>query len=1208
MSINPKSLKEIIKIKFDDFFYYFQNNNSYRLSIKKLTEYITDNVLSVLPPILDKHSQLDLDDGTNPHGTTKLDVGLGNVDNTSDADKPISSATALEFTNVYNEVSTKANNYVDIANIISGYILTDTDAGKLITNSGVNVRTLVIPSSLNLPNNTIFIKGRIAIQPNAGVNIELPDTTIITSPTQFTCEADKMYVFHRKQFTGDEWILVELSTVLLTDGSGTTANGLSIDLGGVLNPAFTLIKGATDGSSLLFLGGNAENENLAQLMVNAQSVILNALTSYDGNGGGHIVNLNPGGFESTSYLTENTSSSIGNYSAGNYLHYYDNRKFNLTINSPGIAPGSGESFTINGVTFTEGIDFTGQSNNILDAQTIVGLNYSGVTDFVSVTYIDNVVYFTFSNIATVSKTIANSLFTRKFYKVEVSSDFNGLTLKDGGDGFSINKFLGEYTFTDTTTLPKGIKYADNYDATLVDDSLVPKRYVDNQVATKIGEVVEDTTPQLGGDLDLNSNDINGTGNIDITGNVIADIVQLRGGVSTQGEMSWSADEETVQLVMDGTTLHIGQDTFVHARNNTASIITKGTAVYATGTLGASGRITVAPMIANGTIPGRLFIGLAAENIAIGADGQVMTFGKIRQINTNAYTDGDVLWLSPTVAGQLTTTEPTAPNLKIATAFVIHAATNGTLMVRAEQGNDLHSDQRVQVSGLTNNDVLTWNNANQRWQNAQPTSTNIYTNNGTIGSNRVATLTDTLSFSGGRVSFDTTTNGILLPRVTTAEMNAIVSPATNLLVYNTDLNGLYRYNGSAWVALSAGYGIIAVKDSSGYPTFYADLQTAINATADIDTVYIYSDIQVTSQISIPNRTSLTIEMNGHRIWCNTTSGDFNLFRFATSGGAGTDRIFTLNGGGTLEQVGTVTSAINAAVIHFFQTGTQRQLQIFAGNTLIKAENAFSIFNQANLRLIDGGIWYSTNGTISLNTAAALIRNANIDIFTQTSQFSGTYDNCHLNTRSGAFWISGSIINSRVTGAILVAGVNVGMIMCSGNDTISNNLIENGSGAVNWAINCYYAGSSGRISNNTINSTNAGINLRYGSAFNNYIYAGSNRAITKASLGNGIAFGNTLITNATNVEAIYTTGGIGVINNYCLCLNASNTASAIRSDGASEQIIGNTAIVNNAAVANINLAGNVYLTGNVLSATGTGITGAGVNLMTNTADAYGNIKIG
>lgn len=38
---------------------------------------------------------------------------------------------------------------------------------------------------------------------------------------------------------------------------------------------------------------------------------------------------------------------------------------------------------------------------------------------------------------------------------------------------------------------------------------------------KIENIVEDTTPQLGGDLSLNSNDITGTGNVDITGNVIA---------------------------------------------------------------------------------------------------------------------------------------------------------------------------------------------------------------------------------------------------------------------------------------------------------------------------------------------------------------------------------------------------------------------------------------------------------------------------------------------------------------------------------------------------------------------------------------------------------------------------------------------------------------------------------------------------------------
>lgn len=42
---------------------------------------------------INKHSKIDLDDGTNPHNTTKSDVGLGDADNTSDADKQISTAT-----------------------------------------------------------------------------------------------------------------------------------------------------------------------------------------------------------------------------------------------------------------------------------------------------------------------------------------------------------------------------------------------------------------------------------------------------------------------------------------------------------------------------------------------------------------------------------------------------------------------------------------------------------------------------------------------------------------------------------------------------------------------------------------------------------------------------------------------------------------------------------------------------------------------------------------------------------------------------------------------------------------------------------------------------------------------------------------------------------------------------------------------------------
>jgi len=72
-------------------------------------------------------------------------------------------------------------------------------------------------------------------------------------------------------------------------------------------------------------------------------------------------------------------------------------------------------------------------------------------------------------------------------------------------GVSGTAFLDDDTFATATA------------STLASSESI-KAYVDTTVAAT-NEVVEDSTPQLGGDLDLNSNDITGTGNINITGTI-----------------------------------------------------------------------------------------------------------------------------------------------------------------------------------------------------------------------------------------------------------------------------------------------------------------------------------------------------------------------------------------------------------------------------------------------------------------------------------------------------------------------------------------------------------------------------------------------------------------------------------------------------------------------------------------------------------------
>jgi len=62
---------------------------------------------------------------------------------------------------------------------------------------------------------------------------------------------------------------------------------------------------------------------------------------------------------------------------------------------------------------------------------------------------------------------------------------------------------------------------------------------------------------------------------------------------------------------------------------------------------------------------------------------------------------------------------------------------------------------------------------------------------------------TAPVASARLEVSSTTQGVLLPRMTNAQMLAISSPATGLFVYNTDSLGLFSYDGSNWRGYSFG---------------------------------------------------------------------------------------------------------------------------------------------------------------------------------------------------------------------------------------------------------------------------------------------------------------------------------------------------------------------------------------------------------------------
>jgi hypothetical protein len=148
----------------------------------------------------------------------------------------------------------------------------------------------------------------------------------------------------------------------------------------------------------------------------------------------------------------------------------------------------------------------------------------------------------------------------------------------------------------------------------------------------------------------------------------------------RGQLSWNITEDTVDITMgDGITQQVGFETYMRCENDTGVTIPNGTVV---GFAGVNGEIKVSPYIADGTVPDLYFVGVTTSDILDGEVRPVTIYGKVRELDTSAWSVGDILYASPSTAGDFTNVRPTAPNSVIVVAAVLVAdATNGVILVR-----------------------------------------------------------------------------------------------------------------------------------------------------------------------------------------------------------------------------------------------------------------------------------------------------------------------------------------------------------------------------------------------------------------------------------------------------------------------------------------------------------------------------------------------
>lgn len=329
----------------------------------------------------------------------------------------------------------------------------------------------------------------------------------------------------------------------------------------------------------------------------------------------------------------------------------------------------------------------------------------------------------------------------------------------------------------------------------------------------------------------------------------------------------------------------------------------------------------------------------------------------------------------------------------------------------------------------------------------------------------------------------TGKGLLIPRMTTAQRNAIAAPATGLMVYDTDAGSFYYYNGSAWAAVGSG-------GSAGWSlTGNSGTNPAVNfiGTTDAQPLVFKVNNQEAGRISsTTGNTSL-----GHLSLAaittgtgNTATGSFAL-RFNTSGSGN-----TAMGSDALRSntSGEVNTAVGGGALFSNTTGF--------GNTAMGV---------SALRL-------NTTGEANTATGAGALQN-------NTTGIQNTA------TGGGALFSNTTGFNNTATGnAALYYNTTGRENAAMGNHALHFNTIGNYN--VAWGTDALLTNTSGNdntatgteaLRNNSTGSRNTSVGLSAGSVNttgSNNSFIGSFANASSGDLTNATAIGSTAIVNQSN----------------------------------------------------------------------------------------------
>ena len=233
---------------------------------------------------------------------------------------------------------------------------------------------------------------------------------------------------------------------------------------------------------------------------------------------------------------------------------------------------------------------------------------------------------------------------------------------------------------------------------------------------------------------------------DLTANVVVKLDQL-----SNVEIENPATNEA--LVYDGSNWvneEMGIKNYIRVHNNTGSQLDRGKAVYIYNSWNTNvANVALAQSDSPVTMPA---IGLMSENVTTGNEGYAVAYGKVNNVDTSAFNEGDTLYVSNTTPGGLSNVKPydtTNPDLIQNIGICIKKDTNGIVFVTGVgRANDIPNAQIVTSNGDLN--YVYVNDENNDMKKIDPTNllTKIQTLEQVTNGGNTSTLTIELSNATG----------------------------------------------------------------------------------------------------------------------------------------------------------------------------------------------------------------------------------------------------------------------------------------------------------------------------------------------------------------------------------------------------------------------------------------------------------------------------